>query len=116
MKLIDNLLVLARFTVLIGILIISRLVSPSLTDSALTEQEYSEGDPSKAAEAPAEVPQDQAEASETPVMYASVQVMNATDASGFGGGRRSRRNPALHRNYHHSPGFGNEYFRHIRTH
>ena len=82
MKIIDNFLVLARFAALMSLLIISRLVSPTLTDSALSEGEYTEGDPAKAAD-------DAAAARETPVVYASLRVVSSTEADAFGQGSRS---------------------------
>ncbi|MBF9239665.1 hypothetical protein I2I05_19890 [Hymenobacter sp. BT683] len=45
MKVIDNLLLMPRISLMMGILIISRVFSPHLTDSALSEQEYAEGEP-----------------------------------------------------------------------
>lgn len=91
MKILDNFLLIARFTVLMGLLIIARLVSPNLTESALSEREYAEGDPFKASEDPAET-------SEMPVVFTAVALRSNTDASGFDWGRRIRRPAALPQN------------------
>lgn len=100
MKVIDNLLLLARFSLMMGILIISRVFSPYLTDSALSEQEYAEGEPLGLA--PATSP-------ETLALYAAVEreERGPAAAGDFGAESAGPRYPMSRQRMHQAPHLGN---------
>ena len=98
MKVIDNLLLLARFSLMMGILIISRVFSPHQTDSALSEQEYAEGEPLGLA--PATSP-------ETLALYAAVEQEERGPAADFGTESAGPRYPMSRQRMHRAPHLGN---------
>ena len=98
MKVIDNLLLLARFSLMMGILIISRVFSPHLTDSALSEQEYAEG------ELPGLAP---AASPETLALYAAVErEERGPAAADFGAESAGPRYPMARQRMHQAPHLG----------
>jgi hypothetical protein len=105
MKIIENFLVLARFSALMGLLIIARFVSPDLADSALSEQEYAEGDPAAATEDPSE-------GRETPVASVTAWDERGMYAGGIEPEGPGSRRAALRGGVHRTPGFGVGYLRH----
>ncbi|GAA4036007.1 hypothetical protein GCM10022409_21130 [Hymenobacter glaciei] len=101
MKVIDNLLLLARFSLMMGILIIPRVFSPHLTDSALSEQEYAEGEPLGLAPTYPTSP-------ETRALYAAVEWEGRGPAAGaFGRQSAGPRYSASRQRMHQSPHLGN---------
>jgi hypothetical protein len=105
MKVIENFLVLARFSALMGLLIIARFVSPELADGALSEQEYADGDPAAATDDPSDV-------RETPVAYAAAWDERGAYAGSFEPESPGSRRAALRQSVHRTPGFGAGYLRH----
>jgi hypothetical protein len=105
MKVIENLLVLARFSALMGLLLIARFVSPDLADGALSEQEYADGDPAASTEDPSE-------GRETPLAYAAAWDERGAYAGSFELETPGSRRAALRQSLHRTPGFGAGYLRH----